>query len=59
MVTSGSPFPALVASISKYVGSLHLTLSGSTPGPKTLTLDPSADGIILTLAGDLGTGLPP
>ena len=59
IVTSGFPSPASLASIVNIVGSSHFTPSGSTPGPNTFTLEPSADGLILTFAGDLGTALPP
>ena len=59
MLTETSPSPASEASISKYVGSIDLTPEGLIPGPKTLTLDASDDGLILTLNGLLLIGFPP
>lgn len=38
---------------------MDLTPVGLIPGPNTLTFDASNAGLILTLYGDLATGLPP
>jgi len=59
MLISTFPSPDSVASTSKYVGSIDLTPVGLIPGPKTLTLEASYAGFILTFHGLLLIGLPP
>ena len=59
ILISTFPSPASEASTSKYVGSSDFTPSGLIPGPVTLTLDASDEGLTFTLNGLRGMCFPP